>query len=206
MAAAIFSMEVVSVGIMYYAALVPCVISSLIAHAIATSFGVSPDGFPLGKIPDFTIGSAVEISILAILCALVSILFCVMLHGSDHLYKKFFKNPYLRVFAGGCIVVVLTLLVGDQTYNGTGINIIARCMDGTVRPEAFFLKMLFYRRHTRRRIQRRRDRPVSLYRSGIRLSVRKCSRIFADPVHSGWHVRSLLRRDKLPDHLTAHQL
>ena len=129
MAAAIFSMEVVSVGIMYYAALVPCVISSLIAHAIATSFGVSPDGFPLGKIPDFTIGSAVEISILAILCALVSILFCVMLHGSDHLYKKFFKNPYLRVFAGGCIVVVLTLLVGDQTYNGTGINIIARCMD-----------------------------------------------------------------------------
>lgn len=41
MAAAIFSMEVVSVGIMYYAALVPCVISSLIAHAIATSFGVS---------------------------------------------------------------------------------------------------------------------------------------------------------------------
>lgn len=93
MAAAIFSMEVVSVGIMYYAALVPCVISSLIAHAIATSFGVSPDGFPLGKIPDFTIGSAVEISILAILCALVSILFCVMLHGSDHLYKKFFKIP-----------------------------------------------------------------------------------------------------------------
>ena len=66
-----------------------------------------------------------------------------MLHGSDHLYKKFFKNPYLRVFVGGCIVVVLTLLVGDQTYNGTGINIIARCMDGTVRPEAFFLKMLF---------------------------------------------------------------
>ena len=38
---------------------------------------------------------------------------------------------------------MLTLLVGDQTYNGTGINIIARCMDGTVRPEAFFLKMLF---------------------------------------------------------------
>ena len=95
MAAAIFSMEVVSVGIMYYAALVPCVISSLIAHAIATSFGVSPDGFPLGKIPDFTIGSAVEISILAILCALVSILFCVMLHGSDHLCTLR-KNHCLR--------------------------------------------------------------------------------------------------------------
>lgn len=143
MAAAIFSMEVISVGIMYYAALVPCVISSLIAHAIATSFGVTPDGFPLGKIPAFTVTTAVEISFLAILCALVSILFCVMLHQSGHLYKKLFPNAYARAFAGGCIVIVLTLLVGDQTYNGTGINIIAKCMDGSVRPEAFFLKMLF---------------------------------------------------------------
>lgn len=37
----------------------------------------------------------------------------------------------------------LTLLVGNQNYNGTGINIIEQCIDGTVRPEAFFMKMLF---------------------------------------------------------------
>lgn len=47
MAAAIFSMEVVSVGIMYYAALVPCVISSLVAHGIAVSFGISQELFSL---------------------------------------------------------------------------------------------------------------------------------------------------------------
>ena len=35
MAAAIFSMEVVTVGIMHYSALVPCVVSSLVAHEIA---------------------------------------------------------------------------------------------------------------------------------------------------------------------------
>lgn len=143
MAAAIFSMEVVSVGIMYYAALVPCVISSLIAHGIAASFGVTPELFLIDKIPTFTVFSAMKISVLAILCALVSIVFCVMLHQSEHLYKKFFKNPYVRVFAGGCFVILLTLLVGDQSYNGTGIGIIAQCINGTVRPEAFFLKMLF---------------------------------------------------------------
>ena len=41
MAAAILPMEMVSVGVMYYIALVPCVISSLVAHGIAYSFGVS---------------------------------------------------------------------------------------------------------------------------------------------------------------------
>ena len=143
MAAAVFSMEVVSVGVMYYAALVPCVISSLVAHAVAEFFGVSQEMFLIGQIPAFKITSAVKISVLAILCAGVSILFCVMLHGSDHLYKKFFKNPYVRIFAGGCFVLILTLLVGNQNYNGTGINIIEQCIDGTVRPEAFFMKMLF---------------------------------------------------------------
>ncbi|MCI5857380.1 MAG: chloride channel protein, partial [Agathobacter sp.] len=143
MAAAIFPMEMVSVGVMYYIALVPCVISSLVAHGIAVSFGVSNELFLIGEVPEFGILSSVKISALAILCALVSILFCVILHQTEHLYRKFFKNPYLRVFAGGCFVVLLTCLVGSQSYNGTGINIIENCINGTVRPEAFLLKMVF---------------------------------------------------------------
>ena len=143
MAAAIFSMEVVSVGVMYYAALVPCVISSLTAHAVAAFFGVSQEMFLIQEIPALGILSAVKVSALSILCAGVSILFCIMLHQSEHLYKKYFKNPYIRIFAGGCFVLILTLLVGDQRYNGTGINMIEQCINGSVRPEAFFMKMLF---------------------------------------------------------------
>ena len=144
LAAAIFSMEVVSVGIMHYSALVPCVIASLTAHGIATLAGIPPETFLLAQVPDFTVISAIKISILAILCALVSILFCVTLHGAEHLYQKYFKNPFLRIFAGGCIVILLTALVGDQTYNGAGMDFIERCMEeATVRPEAFLLKILF---------------------------------------------------------------
>lgn len=143
MAAAIFSMEVVSVGIMHYSALVPCVIASLLAHAIAVSFGVSPEAFPLKKLPAFTFRSAALVCALAVLCALLSICFCVILHQTEHLYRKLIKNQYLRAFAGGCVVIVLTLLVGSQTYNGAGMSVIEHCMEGNVRPEAFFLKMLF---------------------------------------------------------------
>ncbi len=143
MAAAIFSMEVVSVGIMHYAALVPCVIASLTAHAIAGYFGAKAETFPLVLLPDFTVGSAIKISALAALCALVSVLFCMLLHHAAHLYQKYLKNAYARIFAGGCIVVVLTLLVGDQTYNGSGIDLVGQCMNGQVRPEMFLLKMLF---------------------------------------------------------------
>ena len=110
MAAAILPMEIVSVGVMYYTALVPCVISSLVAHGVAYLFGVSNQWFSIEHIPDFGILPAVQISILAVLCALVSIVFCVLLHKSEEIYRKLFQNPYIRIFAGGCIVVILSLI------------------------------------------------------------------------------------------------
>ena len=58
---------------MYYIALVPCVISSLIAHGIASYFNVTNEFFAIENIPDFTILNSVKISVLAILCALVSL-------------------------------------------------------------------------------------------------------------------------------------
>ena len=144
LAAAIFSMEVVSVGIMHYSALLHCVIASLTAHGVATACGIAPEIFPISSIPAFAPKTALIIGVFAVLCAVVSILFCTILHNAERLYKRFFKNPYLRVVVGGCIVITLTLLVGDQTYNGTGMNIIAGCMEGkSIFPLTFLLKMIF---------------------------------------------------------------
>lgn len=143
MAAAVFAIEVISVGIMHYSALLPCILSSLAAHGIAMLFGFRGESFTILERPDFTIFNAVRISLLAVLCALLSILFCITLHKARSLYKKYLKNPYLRIFTGGCFVVVLTLLIGNQDYNGAGMQVIARCMEeAAVRPEAFLLKIL----------------------------------------------------------------
>lgn len=143
-AAAVFSMEVVSVGIMHYAALLPCAISALIARYIAKYlFGLGAPVYDILKVPNFTVLSAVQISLLAILCGVVSILFCIVLHQSGFLYQKYLKNPYVRAFAGGSCVLFLTLIIGDQTYNGTGTAMIQQCIDGDVHSAAFLLKILF---------------------------------------------------------------
>lgn len=144
MAAAIFSIEVVSVGIMHYSALVPCVIAALVAKSVAVHFGIAGDTFLLMQLPDFSLKNAVLTALLAVLSALVSILFCIILHQSEHLYKKFFKNRYFRVLIGGMLVIVLTLLVGNRNYNGSGMEMIERCIAGdSIPPYAFLLKMLF---------------------------------------------------------------
>lgn len=143
MAAAIFSMEVVSVGIMHYAALVPCVVSALIAHGIALYFNIIPEQFILTQIPDFTIPTALITTLLATLCAMVSILFCVVLHTSEKLYKKHLPNTYIRVCAGGVFIILLTLLAGNQDYNGAGMFVIERCFENDYVSYAFLLKILF---------------------------------------------------------------
>ena len=55
MAAAVFSIEVVSVGIMHYSALVPCVISALVAKGTASYFGIEAETFLLEHLPAFSL-------------------------------------------------------------------------------------------------------------------------------------------------------
>lgn len=140
-AAAVFCLEVVSVGVMYYSALVPCVLSSVTASYVASLFGTRPEAFHIEAVAFFDVMTALQILVLGALCALVSILFCRMMHATSHLAAKI-KNSYLRIFIGGCIFVVLTLLLGTRDYTGAGMPVIEQAMEGVARPEAFLLKIL----------------------------------------------------------------
>lgn len=144
LAASIFAMEVVSVGVMYYAALVPCVIAAFVAHAFAAACGVAWEVFPVSGFPAFTWKSACIIGLLAALCAGLSVIFCEILHRTAHLFRKYISNHYARTLVGGCLIIALTLLVNSRDYNGAGMDVIERCFaTGQVAPYAFLLKMLF---------------------------------------------------------------
>ncbi len=144
MAAAVFSMEVVRVGVMQYAGFVPCVLSSLTAHLVARFFRVPPEVFPVEVVPELTAISFAQILLFAVAAALVSILFCVALHESEHLYEKHIKNPYLRIVLGGTVVVALSFAAGEQ-YLGSGMGIIEELLHHghSVPWFAFLLKILF---------------------------------------------------------------
>ena len=48
------------VGIMYYSALVPCVMSALIGAHLASTFGVHAEKFTIVSIPSFSIDGAAK--------------------------------------------------------------------------------------------------------------------------------------------------
>lgn len=142
-AAGMFSMEVISVGVLYYAALVPCLFSSFIGTGISVLLGMKPEKFQILEVPAFTVKTGLFIVFLGILCAVVSILFCMILHKAQHLYQKYFKNPYVRILAASALFIVLTLAVGTREYLGSGSGIIEKAMEGHAGWETFLLKMVF---------------------------------------------------------------
>ena len=76
-------------------------------------------------------------------CALISILFCVVMRKTQKYAKKFLKNEYLRAAVGGALIILLTFSVGCKDYNGAGTHIIQTALSGHAKPEAFLLKILF---------------------------------------------------------------
>ena len=141
--AAVFSMEVVSVGIMHYAAIVPCLLSALTALELARYLGVHGEHYLITDIPNLSALSMTQTVGMGIACALLSILFCKAMHTAPHLYERVTKKPVVRAALGGVLLILLTALVGSQDYNGAGGQIIEHALAGQARPEAFLLKILF---------------------------------------------------------------
>ncbi len=140
--AAVFAMEVESVGMMCYAAIVPCVLAALTAQQVSLLAGIAPPFYALLDVPGATAGSLVRVAVLGILCALLANLFCRVLRGAGRLYGRAFKNPYLRAAVGGAAVIAVTLALGTRDYNGAGMAVIAQALAGQAHPAAFLWKMV----------------------------------------------------------------
>ena len=140
--ATVFALEVISVGVLYYAGLVPCITAAMTGYLISLLLGVPPTRFTVAM-PALDAWTMLLVLVLAILCALVSILFCRGLHITEHLAARLVKNSYLRAAAGGVVIIALTLLLGTTDYNGAGMDVIQRALNGQANGWAWLLKLLF---------------------------------------------------------------
>ena len=141
--ASVFALEVISVGVIYYSALIPCLVAALVALQISVLFDAAPTRFALAAVP-VAAPMVVKVMGLSLLCTGLSIVLCLFMHRTEHLLAKYLKNEYLRIVCGGAAVALLSVLLGTRDYNGAGMELIRRAIEeGVARPEAFAMKLLF---------------------------------------------------------------
>ena len=141
--AALFALEVISVGVFYYSGLVPCIVSAVTAYGVSRLFGIAPTRFIVTFLP-LNADLLWRVAVMAILCAIMSSVFCLVMHGMDFLAERYLKNKFFRAAIGGVIVLGLTWLVGTTDYNGAGVGPITDAIEkGIANPDAFLWKLLF---------------------------------------------------------------
>lgn len=142
LAATVFVLEVIRVGVMHYYALLYCLAAAYAAHLTALALGAEPMRFSLGgTLPALGVGSLARTATLAALCALVSIALCVALEKGGALARKYIKNAYIRIGAGGVLMAVLVAVFGLYDYAGAGTQVIVRAVEGQAQPWAFAVKL-----------------------------------------------------------------
>ena len=141
--AAVFVLEVASVGRFLYSALVPTLCASLTAAEVARLLQGEVMRMALPHAP-ITAVLTLQTAALAVACAILSIVFCVAVHRTGHLAERFLKNPYLRAVVLGAALLGLTLLSGGRSFNGAGMDFVERAVAGEAVPwYAFVLKLVF---------------------------------------------------------------
>ena len=141
--AALFSMEVSAVGVLHYAALYPCLVSSITAWEVSRYLGTTGVTMPAIPLPSPDVGTLFRVLALTLACAAVSILFLEVMHLAGRLYRRFFDGkPYRRAAVGGLLVAAATVLLGTRDYNGAGMEVAVAAVGGQAASWAFLLKIL----------------------------------------------------------------
>jgi H+/Cl- antiporter ClcA len=141
--ATLFCMEFESVGTLFSPAMLPCFLAAFVASRISALLGVHAEVFPLETAYAMGLGNAWKFLILAIAVSMLGIAMCWVFHQAEHLAQHRIPSPWVRIFAGGVIVACLTMMVGDQRFNGAGMEMALKAVEGEADWYSFLLKMLF---------------------------------------------------------------
>nr|WP_281974811.1 chloride channel protein [Halobacillus litoralis] len=142
---AVFGIEMAALGKLKFEAIVPCLTASFVGHYITTAaWGHKHEEFILQTIPEISIITVLKVILLSVIFSLVSVLYSQLRHGIQNFSEKFFKKNHMkRAFFGGIIIVILTMIVGSQDYNGRGLDMLQQSFSEDVPPFAFLAKLVF---------------------------------------------------------------
>ena len=141
--AALFCMEFESVGTIFSPALLPCYIAAFTASSVSALLGVHAEGYLLENAAVFGIGNLWAYLLLAVAISLLGTLMVRVFHTAEHLAAHHVKNPWIRIFAGGVLIAVMTYLAGDHRFNGAGMDMALAAVAGQADWYSFLVKMLF---------------------------------------------------------------
>lgn len=138
----IFALEIANIGSLSYNSMVPAIIASISGNAVVKFLGVKHSHYKTPPVEAFTLTMVLKVIAMAICFGLASRLFVYMTHWFKKILGKYCKNAYLKVFVGGALMVIATLILGNRLYNNLSLGLLSAAFDGNVPYFAFIIKLV----------------------------------------------------------------
>ena len=144
LAALFFAIEVITVGVLEYEALLPAFVGAYVASTTSHLLGLEKFFVNINDTIPIDEKAVVKIIILGIAFGLAGKAFSYSLSKLKVFMGNKFKNPYVRIGVVSIPLAVLLFIVLGGRYCGLCTNIINNCFnDGTVYSYDFILKIAF---------------------------------------------------------------
>lgn len=143
LAGTVFGLEVLVIGLVRYNALVPCFIASFVGDKVTTAWGIHHTHYQMGEVPDFSSLLLLKVVFASVLFGLAGLLFSELTRRLKAFFTQVFKNPVMKSFCGGFIIIGMVYLFGTRDYLGLGIPLIQQSFSESVAPSTFLLKTIF---------------------------------------------------------------
>jgi H+/Cl- antiporter ClcA len=149
-AGAIFGVEVLIIGVILYDVLLPSFIAGFAAFTTAQFLGIKYTYYHMHFYQNISLdlGLIAKVVLAALFFGIVSDIVITMVSTTSKLIKGIKLNSYIKAFLGGVLLIILTLIFGEQ-YIGLGINTISHILNpnqiyiNDVHWYTFLLKALF---------------------------------------------------------------
>lgn len=132
-AGALFGVEVLVLGQMFYDVLFPSFVAGIIGFHVASQLGVNYPHLSIKIIPLMSSWSFTEMILLGIWCGLIALIFIELMHLSQRLFNRLPWPSFAKALLGGSLLIVIGRGVSTN-YLGLGLDTIAAGLNGTVLP------------------------------------------------------------------------
>jgi H+/Cl- antiporter ClcA len=159
LAGAVFAMEVLTLGRVQYAMLIPCMIAALVGDLTCVAWGAHHTRMVIGgelhgglaTIGHIDLLLLAKVALAGIAFGLCARLFAGATHGLGAAFKRYIPVFWLRPVIGGVIVIALTYALGTREFLGLGtiaqhvgdVTTSSVFMDGGAHTWSWFWKLLF---------------------------------------------------------------
>ncbi|MEE4454802.1 voltage-gated chloride channel family protein [Novosphingobium resinovorum] len=127
LAGAVFALEVLAIGRVEYAALVPCLVAAVVGDWTCHAWGIHHGAYHIGY--SALAGEALtaqplllaKAALAGVVFGLAGLLFAEANHTLGGLFKRWIPYGPMRPFAGGMLVIAMVYVLGTRDYLGLGV-------------------------------------------------------------------------------------